>query len=1404
MKCTLSAPLLFVLACCCLQGATTSWAAPVNDNFASASTLVTGTAVTGTNVAATMQAGEAIPAAYDASSYASTVWWNWTAPSSGVFNVNTIGSDFDTVLAVWTGSAVNALTAVADDDESGGSSTSALSFTAAAGTVYRIAVAGWGPGITGNVNLVLSAPAPPPPNDNFANAILISGALPKSIAITGFDSATTEAGEPPFRQGTPVKTVWWKWIPTSATPVILSAGAGYESDEVGVFTGGSVGSLAGATAVVASQGSFVFTPVAGTTYYLRVSLDPFSGARSTSTLSIRVWNPPVNNNWANATNISGALPLTVVGTEVDGSLEAGEPGISSNSTSTWYKWTATVSGPVQVLTDAYYNDPVQLDFKAAYVDIFTGSSLVTLTPITPSSSNAEFAAFNATVGTVYYIRISKPDYAADSPSVSIILQTGPPPPANNAFASAVVMSGVPSAVQTGTIVSASTEVNEPPVTSGGSVWYVWTAATTGKVGLALNVEFGTVQLQAFTGSTVGALTQVGTSDLSQFSATAGVAYRFQVSGSQTSIDDGGFTLQTVPVPANDNFASASVIAAAVPTYTTGTTAGAGAETAGAAGGEFNRTVWYKWTAGTTQKVTFTLASLVESSPELEVFTGTALATLTSVASGDSVLSLPAVGGTAYYLRVRSAYSGDFGAFGLSLALPPANDNFASATLLTGAKVVATGNMVGATTEVSEPSSGNQTLWWRWTAPSAAHVTIRATLQDGSTPRINVWEGTALTSLTGLLGSHGQVALDPVAGTVYRIQVGSYSIASMGTVSLGIFPLPANDNFSTATNITGTAPITVTGWNVGASGEVGEPKRGQSYMTGSFNSVWWTWTAPNTNLVAIDTLGSNFDTTLHVYQGTGLNALTLIRASDEAAADHTSRVAFVPVSGATYRIRVAGTRLSRQGDVTMRLQQYVAPTTAAGRLLYGRAALEAGTAAELANADTHFAAALTLAPTNQEAIVLRAITRIGRLQQQAGFTTLLSQWGFTTKRANLVSPRYLPTRTTAGAANPPGTANTSQALTFANATLLPELATFETSLATITSTSFSLPLTDAETCLRYLTIDQSDLKTLRAIGLLLKALTHCANTYNTDLSVKTMLDLKDGDVLDAERLVNAASTLLQRRVGDERTSAKTAFKAANTLYQPAFTAMQTRVGTASSPNFLFYMPADEATYQTERTQDLNDAALSLDGPVTWDGVSINLSAFVTTATPLRTMLPKLKGNKAVASTAPDASFGGAVPAGTQSLVNQFLKNNRLLHDVSSFAAWMDNYLGDHDVEDQLAEADPDGDGFPNYAEYVFSMDPNKVNRSSDFEATGAVPNPANGNQLHLNYSFVRLKSSSPVTYKVLVSNNLVTWDATEAQLEQVGSPVTQPDGVSEQVTFRLKQASAVNQKKFLKVQAVSVP
>ena len=53
--------------------------------------------------------------------------------------------DFDTTLAVYVGSGVSSLTLMAsnDDDRAGGTLTSAVTFTAVAGTTYRIAVDGY-------------------------------------------------------------------------------------------------------------------------------------------------------------------------------------------------------------------------------------------------------------------------------------------------------------------------------------------------------------------------------------------------------------------------------------------------------------------------------------------------------------------------------------------------------------------------------------------------------------------------------------------------------------------------------------------------------------------------------------------------------------------------------------------------------------------------------------------------------------------------------------------------------------------------------------------------------------------------------------------------------------------------------------------------------------------------------------------------------------------------------------------------------------------------------------------------------------------------------------------------------------------------------------------------------------
>ena len=115
---------------------------PPNDTFAQA-TVISGQRCTsgGSNKdAAQKESGEPNHAGYATAT--SSIWWKWTAPYKGKVQIDTIGSSIDTVLAVYTGSSVGALTSVAYDDDNGEGFTSRVDFTAAKGTTYFIAVSG--------------------------------------------------------------------------------------------------------------------------------------------------------------------------------------------------------------------------------------------------------------------------------------------------------------------------------------------------------------------------------------------------------------------------------------------------------------------------------------------------------------------------------------------------------------------------------------------------------------------------------------------------------------------------------------------------------------------------------------------------------------------------------------------------------------------------------------------------------------------------------------------------------------------------------------------------------------------------------------------------------------------------------------------------------------------------------------------------------------------------------------------------------------------------------------------------------------------------------------------------------------------------------------------------------------
>jgi len=165
---------------------------PPGDNFNNAQVL-TSTSGTVTNLTTygTKESGEPNHAG---NAGGHSVWYSWTAVNNQPIIFDTIGSIINTLLAVYTGSSVNALALVASNDDlvPPGGNKSRVIFNPNMGTVYRIAVDGYN-GAFGSIAVNWNQ-SPPPSNDNFANAQAVSGGA--GTVATHNLLATKETGEP--------------------------------------------------------------------------------------------------------------------------------------------------------------------------------------------------------------------------------------------------------------------------------------------------------------------------------------------------------------------------------------------------------------------------------------------------------------------------------------------------------------------------------------------------------------------------------------------------------------------------------------------------------------------------------------------------------------------------------------------------------------------------------------------------------------------------------------------------------------------------------------------------------------------------------------------------------------------------------------------------------------------------------------------------------------------------------------------------------------------------------------------------------------------------------------------------------------------------------------------------------
>jgi hypothetical protein len=279
-------------------------ATPAHDAFAASIALAAGGGSrTDSNLGACIEAGEPAHAGQPGGA---SVWYSWTAPSTGRWVFDTIGSTPDTMLAIYTGATVNALTPVAaNDDAGGGTRQSRVGINAVSGTTYRIAVDGWR-GDSGPVTLAHRSVA----NDAFASATALTGTIDTESGSTV--GATKEAGEPNHAGNVGGASIWFAWTaPTTGAVTIDTLGSDYDT-LLGVYTGSAVNALTGVASNDDAFGSggpsqVTFVATIGTTY--RIAVDGWNAAAGDVT--VHLVQPPTLASAAPAGGPQGRRGLVV-------------------------------------------------------------------------------------------------------------------------------------------------------------------------------------------------------------------------------------------------------------------------------------------------------------------------------------------------------------------------------------------------------------------------------------------------------------------------------------------------------------------------------------------------------------------------------------------------------------------------------------------------------------------------------------------------------------------------------------------------------------------------------------------------------------------------------------------------------------------------------------------------------------------------------------------------------------------------------------------------------------------------------------------------------------------------------------------------------------------------------------
>lgn len=188
-------------------------APPANDNFPGA-TIGNGQQSVNTG-GATVQSGEPTSFSCAGSTVTTgrTAWYTITPAATSQITLTTMGTSFDTVLAVYTGSAVNGLSPLAcNDDVSSGELTSQVQFTGQAGTSYRVQVGGYdavgGSAVLNVSSTVMESDPRQEGAIQISGNLTVGGSATFAVAVKNYGTVATPAIHPIIDGTNPAGQPW--------------------------------------------------------------------------------------------------------------------------------------------------------------------------------------------------------------------------------------------------------------------------------------------------------------------------------------------------------------------------------------------------------------------------------------------------------------------------------------------------------------------------------------------------------------------------------------------------------------------------------------------------------------------------------------------------------------------------------------------------------------------------------------------------------------------------------------------------------------------------------------------------------------------------------------------------------------------------------------------------------------------------------------------------------------------------------------------------------------------------------------------------------------------------------------------------------------------------------------------